>query len=727
MLKDFTPRLYQEAILGTCSLKNALVVLPTGLGKTGIALLLAIQRLRNHPNSKIVFLAPTKPLVEQHKSTFLKHLDFPESQMQMFTGEITPAKRALLWIKTRIIFSTPQGLENDLINGNVDLSDVSLMIFDEAHRAVGDYSYVFIAKQYMKKAKFPRILALTASPGSEVLTIEDVCQNLFIEGVEIRTDDDADVSSYVQETELKMIKVDLSSDLKKIKKLLEKCAKSRFSQLKDLGIRKVYSKKDLLGQQARLRMLMSKGEKSLEVFRGLSVLAEIIKIQHVQELVETQSLSAAVNYFNKLFNDSVSSKVKAVRSLVSDSYFKSAFYLVNELLKKNIEHPKLGLLKNKINDILEKDSKAKIIVFTQFRDTAVKIKEFTDSVKNCRSVIFVGQAKKNGTGLSQKEQKEVLDLFRDGEHNTLIATSVAEEGLDIPAVDYVVFYEPIPSAIRTIQRRGRTGRHDKGNITILVTKNTRDEAYSHVARYKERSMNNILYTLKKHFALKKPVVQKSLKDLDKKILILVDYREKGSGTIKNLISQGVNIKLEMLNSADFILSHACGVEFKTANDFVSSIIDGRLLEQAKKLKQKFEKPLFIIEGEEDLYTVRNIHPNAVRGMLAAISVGYGIPVIRTRDSEDTAATLISIAKREQNKDSDFNIHFSKPQTTQEMQEFIVSSIPNIGSQLAKELLHKFGSIKNVINADIDDLMKVKGIGDKIAKQIKDLIEKDYEN
>ena len=724
-LKGFTPRIYQETILGTCSLKNSLVVLPTGLGKTGIALLLSVQRLKTHPDSKVVFLAPTKPLVEQHKKTFLEHLDLPESQLQVFTGEITPVKRAMLWKYARIIFSTPQGLENDIINGNVDLSNISLMIFDEAHRAVGNYSYVFIAKQFMKKANFPRILALTASPGSDILTIEDVCQNLFIESVEVRTDDDPDVAPYVQETDVNWVKVSLSGELKKVKKLLEQCVKERYSQLKRLGINRVVTKKDLLAQQARLRVLMSKRERSVEVFRGLSVLAEVFKIQHAQELIETQSLNAVVSYFDRLFNDAVTSKVKAVKNVCADPLFKSAFHLSSELLKKGIEHPKIDKIKELVNRLFSENSAGKIIIFTQFRDTAVKIKDVLDSVVDCKSAVFVGQAKKNGTGLSQKEQKEVLDLFRDGEFNCLIATSVAEEGLDIPSVDNVIFFEPIPSAIRTIQRRGRTGRHDKGNVFVLVTKDTRDEAYRHVARYKEKNMNNVLYNLKRHFALKKPEPKK-LDELNKNILILVDYREKGSGVVKSLISKGVNIKLEMLDSADFIVSHSCGVEFKTVKDFVSSIIDGRIFDQARRLKQKFEKPIIIVEGKEDIYSVRNIHPNAVRGLLASLVVGFGIPVLQTKDAEDSAAMLISLASREQKKDSDFNIHFSKPQSAAELQEFIVSSLPGIGPQLAKELLSEFGSVKAVFTAEAGDLKKVKGIGDKTVQNIKDLIEKKYQ-
>src|SRR3989338_4789415 len=182
MLKGFIPRLYQETILATCALKNTLVVLPTGMGKTGIALLLAVQRLKQHPGSKIVILAPTKPLAEQHLTTFKQFLEVPESIFALFTGEIPPEERAFLLRTASIIFSTPQGLENDVLGEKINLKNVSLLVFDEAHRAVGDYSYVFLAKQYLRKADFPRVLALTASPGSDLEKIEEVCRNLQIEG-----------------------------------------------------------------------------------------------------------------------------------------------------------------------------------------------------------------------------------------------------------------------------------------------------------------------------------------------------------------------------------------------------------------------------------------------------------------------------------------------------------------------------------------------------------------
>src|SRR3989344_3604661 len=152
MLSDFEPRLYQQTILDTCTRSNTLVVLPTGMGKTSIALMLAVHRFQNYPSSKILFLAPTKPLVDQHCATFQRYLNLEPQELAVFTGNVHPEKRAELWKEAKVVFSTPQGLENDIITGRIRLEEVSLLIFDEAHRATGDYAYVFIAKQYAKRA-----------------------------------------------------------------------------------------------------------------------------------------------------------------------------------------------------------------------------------------------------------------------------------------------------------------------------------------------------------------------------------------------------------------------------------------------------------------------------------------------------------------------------------------------------------------------------------------------
>jgi len=732
MIKDFTPRLYQETILATAAGNNTLVVLPTGMGKTAISMMLAVQRFKQYPNSKVLILAPTRPLVEQHIETFKRFLDMPDDGFVVFTGFVKPEKRAELWNTAKIIFSTPQGLENDIITGRINLEDVSLLVFDEAHRAVGDYAYVFVAKQYYKKAKYPRILGLTASPGSDIEKIQEVVKNLFIEEVEVRTEEDPDVKPYIKEIKIDWIKVNLPPPFEQVQKFLKDFVKDRVGKLKKWGIlhRKdinFVNKKDLLMLQAQLRGRAASGEKDFILWNAISVLAEIMKVQHGLELLETQGIVALHEYLGKLQKEGYSSKTKAIKNIVADINFKSALIKTQQMFENGFQHPKLIELQKLIEGEVKDD--VKIIVFNQYRDNAKNIVEELNKLKRVSAKLFVGQQKKRESGLSQKQQKEMLDEFRNNKFNVLVATSVGEEGLDIPKVDLVIFYEPIPSAIRHIQRKGRTGRQEKGRVVILMTKNTRDEGYRWSAHHKEKRMYRNLSNLKSKLSLKNVSQQNIGKFVPEKetVKIFADYREKGSGVIKELVEMNAEIKLEQLNTADYVLSSRCGVEFKTVEDFAQSIIDGRLLDQLKQLKNNFEKPLVVVEGEHNLFSVRNIHPNAIRGMLATIAVSYGIPVLFSRNSKETAALLLVIAKREQEETGkDFSMHADrKPLSLNEQQEYVVSALPNVGGTLAKELLKKFKTIKKIVNAKEDKLQKVGKIGEIKAKKIREVLDKEY--
>ncbi|MBI3027680.1 DEAD/DEAH box helicase [Candidatus Woesearchaeota archaeon] len=734
MIKNFEPRLYQQTILATAAEKNTLVVLPTGMGKTNIFLMLAAQRIRQYPKSKVLFIGPTRPLIEQYLSVFKEHFEIDEEQMAVFTGMVSPEKRGELWKNAKIIFSTPQGLENDIISGKINLEEVCLLGFDEAHRAVGDYAYVFLAKQFMKLSRFPRIIALTASPGSDMDKIQEVCRNLFIEDIEVRTDDDNDVRPYIQEIQIDWIYAELPKVFKDIQRLLLLFLKERFEKLRKWGVLrraelKYVTKSDLLQLQAGLRGRIAQGEKDFVVWNSISLLAEIMKIYHALELLETQGIAALHKYFQKLVAESATLKTKAIRSIMADSNFKSAMIKARILQEEKVEHPKLIELQNIVEREVNGNSSIKIIIFNQYRDNALDIIEKLNRIPNVKAKIFVGQQKKGGTGLSQKEQKQMLDDFRNGLFNVLVATSIGEEGLDIPRVDLVVFYEPIPSAIRSIQRRGRTGRQEKGRVIILVAKGTRDEAYRWVAHNKEKKMYKHLANLRKKLNLSindKKEIQIT-KFTEEKIKIFADYREKGSGAIKELAENGITVELERLEHADYIVSSRCGVEIKTVEDFVDSIIDGRLLEQIKNLKNNFERPIVVIEGTQDIYGVRNVHHNSILGMMATIAVSYGIPITQTRNFKETAALLQIIARREQKETGrDFSLHANrKPAALKEQQEFIVSSLPGINLTLAKPLLKNFKTIKNIVNSSEKELQEVEKIGPIKAKQIKDVVEGEY--
>ena len=732
MIKNFEPRLYQQTILATAAEKNTLVVLPTGMGKTNIFLMLVAQRLKQYPNSKILFIGPTKPLIEQYMNVFKEHFEINEDEMAIFTGMVNPEKRAGLWKSSKIVFSTPQGLENDIISNKINLEEVCLLGVDEAHRAVGDYAYVFVARQFMKLSRYPRIIALTASPGSDMDKIQEVCRNLFIEDIEIRTDDDPDVKPYVQEMQVDWVNVELPKVFTDIQRFLLLFLRERFEKLKKWGILrradlKYVTKSDLLQLQAELRSRIAQGEKNFVVWNSISLLAEAMKIYHALELLETQGIIALHKYFERLVAESRISKTKAIKSIMNDSNFKSAMIKARILHEERVEHPKLIGLQKIVGKEINENSK--IIVFNQYRDNALDIIEKLNTIPNVKAQIFVGQQKKNDTGLSQKQQKQILDDFRNGLFNVLVATSIGEEGLDIPKVDLVVFYEPIPSAIRSIQRRGRTGRQDKGRVIILMAKGTRDEAYKWVAHHKEKKMYKNLVNLRKKLNLSSYETKDTqiTKFTEEKIKIFADYREKGSGVIKELAESNVVVNLEKLEYADYVVSSRCGVEVKSVEDFVDSIIDGRLLQQIKNLKSNFERPVIVIEGTQDIYGVRNVHHNSILGMMATIAVSYGIPIIQTKNFKETSALLQIIAKREQEETSrDFSLHADrKPATLKEQQEYVVSSFPGMGLSLAKPLLKKFKTIKNIVNSSEKELQQVEKIGAVKARQIKDVVEKEY--
>lgn len=729
-LKDFKPRTYQETVFATALTKNTLVVLPTGLGKTAIAMMLAIQRLNMYPDTKVVFFAPTKPLVDQHLQTFKELTDLPEEDMVLFTGSINPAKRKKLWESARIIFSTPQGFENDIISSKISFKDVSLVIFDEAHRATGDYSYVYLASEYHKQSNYEKILALTASPGSKTEVVMEVLENLFIETIEVKKTTDIDVAPYMQETKIEQIKVELPVELLKLRRYILDCFLSKLKGVQRLGFLKrsiaSFTKTDLLKLQSALFLRMQK-EKSFEIMKAVSLVAEAGKIQYALELSETQSVYATNQYLKKLEKEFLTAKTKAVKNLVKDANFRVAMLLSDKLILQGIEHPKLAKLQSLCRLYTVANPESKMIIFTQYRDSAQIIKNTLDK-ENIKSELFFGQAKKNGVGHSQKQQKQIIQDFKDSKFSVLIATSVAEEGLDIPSVDLVIFYETIPSAIRTVQRRGRTGRHKTGRIITLITKDTRDEVFKWVSMHKERRMYQIMDDVKKKFSLSIRPEKKITAYTEKKedVKIYVDYREKGSPVLKSLSSKGVDIGLETLRVGDFLLSDRTVVEFKNVQDFVSSIIDKRLFEQATKMKALYENKILIIQGEESIYAIRRIHPNAIRGALASLMLNFGLSVIYTKTPEETSGILIALAKREQKEnDRKFVMHSGKPLTVKQQQEFIVSSFPGIGNTLNKPLLKHFKSVKNVVNAKKSDLKKVELIGKIKAERLFELFNTEY--
>jgi len=739
-------REYQVNIARSARKENTLVVLPTGMGKTIIALYLIAENLKNK-DGKILFLAPTKPLVTQHSQFLKEFLKIDEKLISIFTGEISPNKRQKIWKDSKIIVSTPQVIENDLLSNRLNLKDVSFIIFDEAHHAVGEYSYVFVSEMYKKHRENRQIIGITASPGNDVRKILEVCKNLDIKNIEIRTKYDSDVRPYVHDLKITWKEIPLPKEFAYTIQLLRKALSDRLKILKQIGVvesssTSAINKTKLLDAQRKIQqMIKSTVKPSKMLFKAASIQSEAMKIHYALELLQTQGVNALKNYFQRLGKEaSLKSSTKASRAIMSDRGIVEAVAYVKSL---NIEHPKVDEIVKIVKKQLDEKPDSRIIVFTHYRYTSQYIVEQLKDLKNIKAVRFIGQASKDeDKGLTQKQQANVIKKFKSGEYNVLIATSVAEEGLDIPSTDLVVFYEPVPSEIRLIQRRGRTARKMPGKVIILITKGTSDEGYYWSAKNKEKRMRSELELLrsklKKSFEdaeslYKKEVEgetnQRTLSDFSKKagdITILVDHREYRSNVVKNLVARGVNVEPKQLDTGDYILSSRIGVERKNVDDFLQSLIDGKLFKQVSQLRDTYSRPILILEGE-NLFTKRNISHNAIFGSLASISVDYGISIMNTKNAMETADLLGVIAKREQKENKRaVAVRGEKHQMSlQERQQFLIEGLPNVSGVLAKRLLSQFGSIRGIINASEKELQEVEGVGKNIASEIVKLLNSNY--
>ena len=742
-------RLYQQVLAGDVLKKgNTMVVAPTALGKTIVAILVAADRLQKVKNSKVLVLAPSKPLAIQHEDSFKEFLTLPCTSI---TGAIKTDERVKRWEESRIICATPQTVESDLLNGRYDLSSVSLIVFDECHHGVGSYSYVYLASRYVQESNYNLILGLTASPGSDKAKIKEVCENLYIQNIVVKTEDDADVRPYFNPVEIEWVRVKMSSELEKIKSHIDKALKVRLKALKNMGVIRTVSvgKVDILKARGRIQGEIARSvNPDKDLFQAISILSAVINIQHSQELIETQGIQT----FNKYVARLRKKKTKAAKSLMWDDNFGRAVKMAREAERHGWEHPKLrevtnilkkelgtgdGQTKLQSNRVSGKDEKSsKIIVFTQYRDTLEMIHEKLEK-EGIKSAKFFGQAAKDGQkGLTQKEQKAIIKSFRMGEYDVLLSTSVAEEGIDIPAVDLVVLYEPVPSEVRMIQRRGRTGRKRTGRVKVLITNGTRDEAYYWSSVRKEDKMKyqlidpDVLEELNAS-AVERMEDQKKIKVIERpkaektNPVVYADSREGNSKVIRHLSEMEIDVQVRSMAVGDYQVSDDVVIERKTASDFVESIIDKRLFKQARELSEEFKRPILILEGD-DIYNGM-IHPNAVRGTIAAIAIDFGISIIPTRNSEDTAAMIKRIAVREQNGEkTPIQIRTDKkPVSLWEQQLFIIESLPNIGPVNAKNLLQHFGTVEKVISASESELQEVEGIGKKTAKNIRKVVESEY--
>ena len=732
LISSIVPRTYQQTIFANSIHKNTFIILPTGLGKTLIALMVSIYFFNNNSSKKILFLAPTRPLIEQQKKVFEDLIENSNKfNFLTLTGSTPPKKREQLYTENQFIFSTPQVIENDIINNILDINEISLCIFDEGHRATGNYSYCFIAETLYKTA---HIISLSASPASSKQEIRQVLQNLYCENIEVRSYDDYDIKKYVNKTKIEYSEVELTQTLKQISNLLKKAHKKQIENLKKLVGDKIslpLTRQSILDIQKELRVKIATEQQHTEIWQAISLTSGMMKLLHGLELVESQEISCAYKYFYNIFRLNGDGS-KAAKLLQFDVDVRNSFELLSKLCGQKIVHPKIDKLKNILAKEFKEKKDIRIIIFSQYRDTSLKIVEVLKEFKEIKPSQFIGQARKNEISMTQKEQKEILQKFRCGEINVLVSTSVGEEGLDIPKVDCVIFYEPVPSAIRTIQRIGRTGRFDVGKAYILISKGTRDVAVKYVASAKEKRMYKAISEIKRELERKEGLQEfikeeQEIKKIDSRPLIYIDLRE-NNDLLKLLHkSEEVQVQAKKLEVGDCVISEYTAIERKTKLDFVNSILNKQIFKQLIDLARNYSRPILILEGRESIYMQRNVNPNVIRASLGVVAIELRIPIIETSSLEETKNILISFAKRVQKKEKMTSpIAEKKFSSQREELEKVISMIPKINIVTARNLLEKFGTIKNLTNKKQKDFEKVKGVGRKRAEFLEEFFRRKYD-
>jgi Fanconi anemia group M protein len=453
-------REYQVSLANQAKAENCLVVLPTGLGKTAVALQVIAEYLSKGTGG-VLFLAPTRVLANQHYEFLKENLNLED--VALLTGEDTLTKRKKLWANS-VICATPEITKNDLERQIVSQDQFNLVIFDEAHRTVGDYAYSWIAQKFAGTST--RIMGMTATLPSEKEKATEIITTLRVASVAQRNEESPDVKPYIQQTNTEWVKVDLPYEMKEIQGYLKKALQVQYHELQRCGLR--LSVNPSLSQLLRSRDFVLRQNR-----RAAKPLFTAIRLHYALNILEAHGVTSFLRFCERTREK----KGAGIKDLFeNDSNFLRALAYAKDAQKKGIEHSKIP----KLVDII-KSIQGKAIVFTSYRDSVEVIHDKLVEM-GVSAGFLIGKA--GETGLKQKEQIDTVQKFRDGFYSVLIATRVGEEGLDISEVNNVIFFDNVPSSIRFVQRKGRTGRKSVGKLTVLIAKDTIDEAYYWVGQRK---------------------------------------------------------------------------------------------------------------------------------------------------------------------------------------------------------------------------------------------------
>jgi len=484
-------RAYQLEGVAESLHSSTLLVYPTAGGKTAVAVMAMAETLHRDKGA-IVIIAPTVGLVDQHQRTISEWLvsDFESVSL---TGSTPPRKREQIWKVSRIVVTTPQIYRNDVLSGLIVPSDISLLIIDEAHHAVGNHAMALSADLH-KENGGERILAMTASPGFSRDHVRSICNRLSIDRIHLRSSDDPMMKEYLSDLDIVEIRVDVPNELLELASPIRGWQRSIVDVERRLGR---YVHEGAIGY-AGLSSAMERAQAAIRRgdgtgYASVSRIALAMTLNHLINHLLSQGVAAAREFLRRKSVDS-DSKKKSSRDLLKDRRIRS---LIEKLDDMQEVHTKIGSVRRLVAERLRRNRGGKIIIFATYRDTVSAIHQALSDISGANPVRFVGQANRGESGLSSGEQIETINSFREGRYNILVATSVGEEGLDIPSADLVIFYEPVGSETRTIQRRGRTGRRRQGDVVVLIAEGTRDEGAVTASLRRELAMKRSIHSVRR--------------------------------------------------------------------------------------------------------------------------------------------------------------------------------------------------------------------------------------
>nr|XP_031360710.1 Fanconi anemia group M protein [Lonchura striata domestica] len=517
-------RPYQERMAGAALLANTLVCLPTGLGKTFVAAVVMYNFYRWFPSGKVLFLAPTKPLVAQQMEACARVMGIPARDMAEMTGGTQALGRRELWNTKRVFFLTPQIMVNDLSRGTCPAVEIKCLVIDEAHKALGNHAYCQVVRELSKYTNQFRVLALSATPGSDTKAVQQVISNLLIAQIEVCAEDSPEIQPYSHERQVEKIVVPLGEELVEIQKTYIKVLEAFAGRLIKVGVLSRRDIPNLTKYQiilARDQYRKNPSAQNAGIHQGIieGDFALCISLYHGYELLLQMGIRSLFIYLWGIMDGSKGlSRTKS--ELGRNEDFMELYQQLQDMfsdtavtpegggvcksttaLEKKKEfvysHPKLKKLeeiviehfrswKQRCSDPADEEKSVgsagdtRVMIFSSFRDSVQEIAEMLARLSPAvRAMTFVGHSSGKSTkGFTQKEQLEVVRRFREGGYNTLVSTCVGEEGLDIGEVDLIVCFDAQRSPVRLVQRMGRTGRRRHGRIVVILAQGREERNYN---------------------------------------------------------------------------------------------------------------------------------------------------------------------------------------------------------------------------------------------------------